>query len=58
LDVTVVFAERAGEVGVEVKIDVFPDMLHSFQMAAGRAPKAAHAVARLATWGRPILGLG
>jgi hypothetical protein len=32
-------------------------MLHSFQMAVGRAPEADDAVARLAVWARPILGL-
>lgn len=58
LDDTVVFAERARKAGVDVKVDVFPEMLHSFQMAAGRAPEADDAVARMAAWGRPILGLG
>lgn len=58
LDDTVVFAEHARAAGVEVKVDVFPGMLHSFQMAAGRAPEADDAVARLAAWSRPILGLG
>ncbi|MDB5212181.1 MAG: esterase [Myxococcaceae bacterium] len=50
-------AKRAAEAGVKTKIDVFPDMLHSFQMAAGGAPEADDAVARLAAWARPILGL-
>lgn len=57
-DDTVVFAERARAAGVEVKVDVFPGMLHTFQMAAGRAPEADDAVARLAGWSRAILGLG
>jgi epsilon-lactone hydrolase len=57
LDDSVVFADRAHKAGIEAKIDVFPDMLHSFQMAAGRAPEADDAVARLAAWARPILGL-
>jgi epsilon-lactone hydrolase len=57
LDDSVEFADRASKAGVEVKIDVFPEMLHSFQMAAGRAPEADDAVARLAAWARPILGL-
>jgi monoterpene epsilon-lactone hydrolase len=57
LDDSVVFAERANKAGVEAKIDVFPDMLHSFQMAAGRALEADDAIARLAAWARPILGL-
>jgi epsilon-lactone hydrolase len=57
LDDSVVFAERASKAGVKTKIDIFPDMLHSFQMAVGRAPEADDAVARLAVWARPILGL-
>jgi monoterpene epsilon-lactone hydrolase len=57
LDDSVVLAKRAAQAGVKAKIDVFPDMLHSFQMAAGRAPEADDAVARLAAWARPILGL-
>ncbi|MDB6103071.1 MAG: Acetyl esterase/lipase [Gammaproteobacteria bacterium] len=57
LDDTVMFAERARSAEMEVKIDVFPDMLHSFQMAAGRAPEADEAVARLAAWARALLGL-
>jgi acetyl esterase/lipase len=57
LDDSIVLAKRAAQAGVKAKIDVFPDMLHSFQMAAGRAPEADDAVARLAAWARPILGL-
>jgi monoterpene epsilon-lactone hydrolase len=57
LDDSAVFAERARAAGVEVRIDVFPEMLHSFQMAAGRAPEADDALARFADWARPRLGL-
>jgi monoterpene epsilon-lactone hydrolase len=57
LDDSVMFAERARSAEMEAKIDVFPDMLHSFQMAAGRAPEADEAVARLAAWARALLGL-
>jgi monoterpene epsilon-lactone hydrolase len=57
LDDSVMFAERAKAAGVDVNLDVFPEMLHSFQMAAGRAPEADDAVLRLATWARPRLGL-
>jgi len=31
-------AARAEQAGVEVRLDVFPEMLHGFQMMAGRAP--------------------
>lgn len=51
------FAERAKRAGVEVRLDVFPEMLHSFQMMAGLAPEADEAIFRLAQWLRPKLGL-
>jgi epsilon-lactone hydrolase len=57
LDDSRMFAERARAAGVEVRLDVFPEMLHSFQMMAGRAPEADDAIARFAEWVRPKLGL-
>ncbi|MCU1283155.1 MAG: Acetyl esterase/lipase [bacterium] len=51
------FAERAKKAGVEVRLDVFPEMLHTFQMAAGRAPEADDAIGRVRAWVRPKLGL-
>jgi epsilon-lactone hydrolase len=51
------FAERAEKAGVDVRLDVFPEMLHSFQMMAGRAPEADEAICRFAEWVRPKLGL-
>ncbi|MER9673652.1 alpha/beta hydrolase [Mesorhizobium sp. M0208] len=57
LDDSRALADRAKAAGVEVRIDVFPGMLHSFQMMAGRAPEADDAIARLAQWVRPKLGL-
>jgi epsilon-lactone hydrolase len=48
---------RARTCGVDTRLDVFPGMLHSFQMAAGRAPEADDAIGRLAGWVRPRLGL-
>lgn len=56
LDDARALAERARQAGVEARIDVFPGMLHTFQMAAGRAPEADDAVARMAGWVRPRLG--
>jgi acetyl esterase/lipase len=50
-------AEHARRAGVEVRLDVFPAMLHTFQMAAGRAPEADAAIGRMAAWVRPRLGL-
>jgi acetyl esterase/lipase len=48
---------RARDAGVDVRLDVFPEQLHTFQMAAGRAPEADDAVRRFADWVRPRLGL-
>lgn len=55
LDDSRLLAERARAQGVEVMLDIFPDMLHSFQMMAGRAPEADHAIAKLASWARRAL---
>jgi epsilon-lactone hydrolase len=49
--------EHARNAGVDVQLDVFPGMLHTFQMAAGRAPEADEAIRRMAAWVRPALGL-
>jgi acetyl esterase/lipase len=51
------FADRARQQDVDARLDVFPDMLHSFQMMAGNAPEADDAIARFAEWVRPRLGL-
>src|SRR5215510_1826028 len=51
------FAERARQAGVDVRFETFPEMLHSFQMMAGRAPEADDAIRRFAEWVRPKLGL-
>jgi acetyl esterase/lipase len=49
-------AECAYTAGVDVRLDVFPDMQHTFQMAAGRAPEADDAIRRMADWVGPRLG--
>jgi epsilon-lactone hydrolase len=49
--------ERARKAGLDARLDVFPGMLHTFQMAAGRAPEADDAIRRMAGWVRPRLGL-
>jgi len=49
--------EHARKADVDVRLDVFPDMLHTFQMTAGRAPEADDAIRRMANWVRPKLGL-
>lgn len=50
-------AQHARQAGVDVRLDVFPDQQHTFQMMAGRAPEATDAVGSLAEWVRPRLGL-
>jgi acetyl esterase/lipase len=57
LDDGITFADRAKSAGADAKLDVVPEMLHSFQMAAGRAPEADMAVTRIAEWACPLLGL-
>ena len=50
-------ADHATKAGVEARVDIVPGMLHTFQMAAGRAPEADDAIRALAGWVRPRLGL-
>jgi epsilon-lactone hydrolase len=50
-------AERARLARVDVRLDIFPEMQHTFQMAAGRAPEADAAIGLMAEWVRPRLGL-
>jgi monoterpene epsilon-lactone hydrolase len=57
VDESRMFAERARAAGVDVRIDVFPEMLHTFHMMAGVAPEADDAMRRFAQWVRPKLGL-
>jgi acetyl esterase/lipase len=47
----------AADAGVEARLDVFPDRLHTFQMAAGYSAEADEAIGRFAAWTRPKLGL-
>lgn len=51
------FAARARAAGVDVTIDVVPDMQHVFTFLAGRAVEADTAIADIAAWIRPRLGL-
>lgn len=52
------FAEKAKAAGVDVTVQEYPEMQHVFQFLAGVAPEADKAIAALATWVRPKLGLG
>lgn len=57
LDDSTRLADHARKAGVEVRLDIFPAMQHTFQMAAGRAPESDDAIARYAAWIKPKLGL-
>ncbi|WP_028921988.1 alpha/beta hydrolase [Pseudonocardia acaciae] len=50
-------AETARKAGVDTQLEVFPEQLHTFQMAAGYAPESDDAIAKFAAWVRPRLGL-
>ncbi|TCC21903.1 alpha/beta hydrolase [Kribbella speibonae] len=50
-------AAGAEKAGVEVELDVFPEMQHTFQMAAGRAPEADDAIRRMGRFARRVLEL-
>ncbi len=51
-------AELARRSDVDVTLEIVPEMQHVFQMLAGTAPEADAAIAKLANWVRPHLGLG
>ena len=50
-------AESARRDGVDVTLDVFPEMQHVFQMGAGNVPESDAAVAKIGAFLRPRLGL-
>jgi acetyl esterase/lipase len=43
-------ARHAERAGVKVRLEIFPGMQHTFQMAAGRAPEADEAIRSAADW--------
>jgi len=51
------FVDRARAAGVEVELQVFPEMQHVFQFMAGNAPEADDAIAKIGAFLRPRLGL-
>jgi len=55
---TVVSWRSSRKPGVDVTLEVVPEMQHVFQFLAGTAPEADAAIRRLADWVRPKLGLG
>jgi len=50
-------ADLARKSGVDVTLEIVPEMQHVFQALAGTAPEADDAIRRLAVWVRPKLGL-
>ena len=50
-------ADLARKSGVEVTLEIVPEMQHVFQFLAGTAPEGDAAIRRLADWVRPKLGL-
>ncbi len=57
LDDAVRVEEAARRDGVDVSLEVFPEMQHVFQMCAGNMPEADEAIAKIGAWLRPRLGL-
>ncbi len=51
------FYEKAKAAGVDVELQIYPEMQHVHQLMAGKAPEADDAIAKMATWLRPKLGL-
>jgi epsilon-lactone hydrolase len=56
-DDSFMLAEHATAAGVDVQVDVFPEMQHSFHFAAGRARESDDAIDRFVAWLRPKLRL-
>jgi monoterpene epsilon-lactone hydrolase len=50
-------ADLARKSGVDVTLEIVPEMQHVFQFLAGTAPEGDAAISRLASWVRPKLGL-
>jgi epsilon-lactone hydrolase len=50
-------SDCARKFGVDVRLDIYPHMQHSFQMAAGRAPESDDSIVRLTNWLKPKLAL-
>jgi acetyl esterase/lipase len=57
LDDSTRVAEKAAAAGVEVKLDIFPEMQHVFQASVGNIPEATDAVQRIGQYLKVKLGL-
>lgn len=57
LDDSKAFYDRARAAGVDVSLEIAPDMQHVFHFLAGAAPEADEAIARAGAWLRTQLGI-
>ena len=57
LDDSIRFADKAKQAGVDVTLEIFPEMQHVFQIAAGNLPEADEAIAKIGAWLRTKLDL-
>jgi acetyl esterase/lipase len=57
LDDSRALAEALKKAGVDVKMEIFPELQHIFNFLAGTAPEADNAIGKYAKWVRPKLGL-
>jgi len=57
LDDATVMGERLTSAGVDVDVEVWPEMVHVWHFFAGRVPEADQGIAAVAAWLRPRLGL-
>jgi ribosomal protein S18 acetylase RimI-like enzyme len=57
LDDSHALAEALRKADVDVTLEVYPEMQHTFNFLAGTAPEADQAISKLAMWVRPKLGL-
>lgn len=57
LDDSKAFLAKAQASGVDVALEIEPDMQHVYHFLAGASPKADAAIRRAAAWGLPKIGL-
>ena len=57
LDDSRALADALKKAGVDVKMEIFPEMQHIFNFLAGTAPEADDAIRKYAKWVHPKLGL-
>ena len=57
LDDSVRFADLAKKAGVDITLEIFPEMQHVFQIGAGMLPEADAAIAKIGAWMKSRLAL-